>query len=303
MNEYRRMILEGMQNRYPEQKFYIGTVKGNNGCNYVGICAELGEDNHCTPIIPCEKYERDLQDNKCSLEYVLEDIARQFEERKSVRVRDFSDYSQIKGMIFMRMVNYELNKEYLKTVPYRRWLDLAVTYRMELLVGQGSLGVIPITNARLAVWNMTEEDLFQDVFANLFKEHSVRIRSLEQAYIEDFGEDDPYMEFMVHVPEEEEQYYIADTEYPWNGAACVLDKSAFREFAKKKDKDLYIIPASVNRVIVVVKGEDVSVERLSDILEASNIFIMPKAEVLSYHIYQYCRELDEITDVAVPVIL
>lgn len=302
MNEYRRMILEGMQKRYPEHEFSIGMVKGNNGCNYIGICAKLGEDNPCTPIIPCEKYEKDLQEGKYTLEYVLEDMVKQFEERKSIRIRDFSDYSQIKGMIFIHMVNYELNKEYLKIVPHRRWMDLAVTYRMELLVGSSTLGVIPITNARLEVWNMTEEELFQDVYANLFVEHTTRIRSLEQAYIEDFGEDDPYMEFMVHVPEEEEQYYIADMEYPYNGAACVLDTSSFREFAKKKGKDLYIVPASVHRVIVVVKDDTVSVERFSNILEASNIFIMPKAEVLSYHIYQYCREQDEITDVTVSAI-
>ena len=299
MNEYRRMILEGMQKRYPEQEFSIGVVKGNNGCNYVGICAKLGVDNPCTPIIPCEKYEREMEEGKLNLEYVLEDISKQFEERKNVRTRDFSDYNQIKDMIFIRMINYEMNKEYLKTVPHRRWLDLAVTYRMELLVGGSTLGVIPITNARLAVWNMTEEDLFQDVYQNLFENHGIRIRSLEQAYVEDFGEDDPYMKFMVHVPEEEEQFYVADLEYPWNGAACVLDKKAFRKFAEKKGKDLYIVPTSVQRVIVIVKDDTVSLERLSNILEASNIFITPKAEILSYHIYQYCRESDEFVDVTV----
>ena len=295
MGEYRRMILEGMQKRYPEHEFYIGIARGNNGCNYVGICAKLGEDNPCAPIIPCEKYERNLQTGKCSLEAILEDMARQFEERKSVRTRDFSDYNQIKEMIFIHMVNYDLNKEYLKNVPHRRWLDLAVTYRVELFVGSSTVGVIPITNARLTVWNVTEEKVFQDVFKRLFEEHSIRIRSLEQAYIEDFGEDDPYVKFMVHVPEEEEQYYIADTEYSYNGAACVLDTSSFREFAKKKGRDLYIIPASVHRMIVVLKDDAVSVERLSNILEMANVFIVPSEELLSAKIYRYNVEKDEFS--------
>lgn len=297
MNEYRKMILEGMQKRYPEHEFCVGIVRGNNGYDYVGICAKLGENNPCAPIIPCEKYERDLQDGKCSLEYVLEDITKQFEERKNIHSTDFSDYEQIKNLIFIHMVNFELNKEYLKSVPHRRWLDLAVTYRIEMIVGNSTLGVIPITTERLVAWNLTEEELFQDTYTKLFETHKTRIRSLEQAYAEDFGEDDPYMEFMIHVPEEEEQYYVADMEYPWNGAACVLDKKVFRDFSKRKGKDLYIVPVSVHRVIVVLKDEAVCLERLSDILEAVNIFITPKNEVLSHHIYEYCLEQDEVVDI------
>ena len=51
MNKFRKMILDGLQERYPEYEFHVERVLRNNGCEYDGLHVKLGEDVPCAPII------------------------------------------------------------------------------------------------------------------------------------------------------------------------------------------------------------------------------------------------------------
>ena len=48
--------------------------------------------------------------------------------------------------VFLEVVNYEHNKELLKTIPHRRFLDLAVCYRIMINANKKEIRSALITN-------------------------------------------------------------------------------------------------------------------------------------------------------------
>ena len=91
---------------------------------------------------------------------------------------------------------------------------------------------------------------------------------------------------------EMDMYVLTNTSRNF-GAVCITYPGVLKEFAREHNSDFYIIPSSVHEVILIL-GEQMSVEEMNLMVEEVNEREVDSIDVLSNHVYQYKRELEEI---------
>ncbi len=190
------------------------------------------------------------------------------------------DQDELKNSIYPRLVNLEWNEALLKTIPHRRFLDFAVTYVIEL--GDGLSGrITDEMMGRLSVWN--EERLYKAAISNL------RAKGYQIL---------PIHEMISHMMEREGAWgfddvdgnlpmFVITTPDCTFGATVLLDEELLKEVGRMCG-DYYILPSSVNEVIVI---QDLSSEmnpaELRQLVMAVNESSVPKAEWLSENVYKF----------------
>ena len=104
---------------------------------------------------------------------------------------DFLDTSRLKDNVFFTLINAEQNKELLKTVPHRKFEDLAIVYRWNIV--SDSLGMYTnLVDSRLAKKEgLTENDLYNAARKNTKELLPVSVRNMNEIISEIiFGENE-----------------------------------------------------------------------------------------------------------------
>ena len=186
--------------------------------------------------------------------------ANNLNELKEETRRILSDYDAMRTHVFPSLINYEWNREYLKNVPHRRFLDLAITYRVLLVTDEeaqeadASLS-IRITNGSLG--NMdnppTEGDLYETALVNIrrrgYKVNSL-LKTIENG-MKKYGID-PGEEIRDCIKNHDApSITVVTTPLPDFGAYALIDNELLDSLADKAGSDLLIIPSSVSEILVV----------------------------------------------------
>ena len=188
------------------------------------------------------------------------------------------DQDELKISIFPRLVNFEWNEALLKTIPHRRFLDFAVTYVIEL--GDGLSGrITDEMMGRLSVWN--EERLYKAAISNL------RAKGYQIL---------PIHEMISHMMEREGAWGIVPETLPMLvittpdytfGAAVLLDEELLKEVGRMCG-DYYILPSSVNEVIVIPDlSSEMNPAELRQLVMAVNQSSVSREEWLSESVYKF----------------
>ena len=61
-------------------------------------------------------------------------------KRFTFDVNQFSDFSKVKDKIYYKLVNYEMNRQALKTMPHFKFLDMAIVFSFRLWAMRRSRG-------------------------------------------------------------------------------------------------------------------------------------------------------------------
>lgn len=292
-NTYRLMIMDGLKKRYPEYEFYTEKVIKNNGYCYDGIFVKLDDSISYAPIIPCEEYEEALACEAMTLEEILDEIDRLLQTRFPLKNIPVFDFEKIKDNLRVRVINYEKNQNRLMDMPYRKFFDLAVIYRIVFLIDDNTDAGIVVNYRLMHTWGVTEEELFEMAYYNTFHGKEVRIRSLYDVLCSILMEEG---KMIPKDMKDDEKMYVADMGGKRDGSICILQKEMFRKFAEEKGCDVYIIPSSIHELILVLKQKGVDWKELRETLLRANKNDVLAEDVLSEHIYQYVREIDEIVD-------
>ena len=179
MNEYRKMIMDGLKERYPECEISIERVTKNNGYSYEAIAVKTDGDNTYETALPCQLYEEALESGKMKLEHILDEMEERIKRKPVVNMLQLLDYEQIKDNLCIRVINYERNKDMLADVPHQKYLDLAVVcYVLIQLPDEGVRARMLVNHALLKLWNIRESKLMQTAIYNTFRIVRVRIKKM-----------------------------------------------------------------------------------------------------------------------------
>ena len=207
------------------------------------------------------------------------------------------DTSRLKDNVFFTLINAEQNKELLKTVPHRKFEDLAIVYRWN--IGSDSLGMYTnLVDSRLAKKEgLTENDLYNAARKNTKELLPVSVRNMNEIISEIiFGEneledemDKEFKEVMMETPNEHSMYVITN-ESKLYGAASILYEEPLHELAEKFGSDLYILPSSVHEVIAVSTDMG-SPDDLAEMVYEINMEQVDIDDRLSNQVYCYDKDL------------
>ena len=199
--------------------------------------------------------------------------------------------------MFFTLINAEQNKELLKTVPHRKFEDLAIVYRWN--IGSDSLGMYTnLVDTRLAKKEgLTENDLYNAARKNTKELLPVSVRNMNEIISEIiFGEneledemDKEFKKVMMETPNEHSMYVITN-ESKLYGAASILYEEPLHELAEKFGSDLYILPSSVHEVIAV-SADMGSPDDLAEMVYEINMEQVDIDDRLSNQVYCYDKDL------------
>ena len=296
-NIFKECILEAIAERFGDDcKIEYKEVLKNNGIRLDGLLVRFSNKSISPTVYVNDYYDRYVAGEE--IDEIADHIVWLI---KNNRLEDDFDpeslilFENIKERIVYKLVNYEKNEDLLKTVPHKKFLDLAVVYYISIKEDIFESASILINNAHLELWGKTMEDIDR-----LAKENSPRIlkpelKSMAQTLMEIIRHDKKKPEDIDEDVLSDCGMYVLSNEKKQFGASAILYDNVIKDFSESLNSDLYILPSSVHEVIMIPSILVDSVDKLNEMICEVNATQVPLIDILSNHSYYYSRDKECIT--------
>ncbi|MEY8392910.1 DUF5688 family protein [Lachnospiraceae bacterium 45-W7] len=294
---FRKKLMTAVQEKLPDVVLYEQDARKNNG---VVFCAITVQEKGCNigPCIFIEGFYDEYQSGKKSMESIAEEFVRLYWKKRgneNFDVSQFMDYAKARPRIRGRLVNTEKNKEMLGNMLHRDFLDLSLIYCVDFESGDGSgKASIQIHESQMERWEVTEEDLYEQFHENIEREDNSEIVSLMDILSESGI---PFVNGQEGATDEPDMVpmYVLTNQQKLDGAVEILNKKAMKKAAAMLGDDFYILPSSVHETILIpVRGNEDCAGELAAMVNEINGTQLAEIEILSGHVYRYCRKRGQI---------
>lgn len=291
--EFLEEILQMVQERFGDgYRFTPMDIPANNGV----IRHSLAISHGASGVSPCIRMDGFFREHLsgCGMGRIAEEIQASYENSAGERfdLPAFLSWERIRPKICCRLVNTGKNEAMLPDFPHREVLDLSIVYYVQVSMSGGAVGTVRVRNEHMGYWGIGEAALYEAAMSNREGSRETTIKSLDETLGEIFGQDwvkncrDP------HAPK---MYVLGRRDFA-HGAVGMLDKKALKKAAGIFGREFAILPSSVHEVLLVpVTGAEGEMEGYAKIVrEVNDTQVLPE-EVLSYHVYRYSEDTEELT--------
>lgn len=283
MDEFQKHLSQELEHADIE-KLQLQKINGKRD-----VLAIREGDCNTVPIIYIDdQYEKYMQGDS------VEDLARQVADNytECMREEKIDDtfvpeptYQDAQKNLYCAVINGEMNKELLKTVPHERIEDLAIIPRMKV----GNIGSYLVTTEICGMVGMTEKEILQTAKANTAKEKFVcrdltevvcgimKSRHMPQSYIDETR----------YMGQTSSPIYMLTNEAAYDGAAILTSPEAMDQVRERIGEDFYIIPSSRHEVLALPISEAPDIGYLKSVVDGVNKEVSSKLDVLSNEVYRY----------------
>lgn len=295
--EFLENVRKEVESRYDSNvSITLNHVMKNNGTELDGITI-MEKDKNIAPTIYINSFY-DRYREGVSLKAVVSEIIRIYNQNKNsinINADYFENYENVRKTIVYKLVNYQKNKKLLEDVPYKRVLDLAVVFYCLIEQRKGVSATALIHNEHLRIWNVTEDEIYNDALKNTPVLLAGSIVPMSKILSEIAGTAQADNDEKVCEYTGEDILYVLTNSSRVNGAACILYDNLLKKFANDVHSDLYILPSSVHEVIIVPKKNAFDKSELADMVREVNEQGVSQDEILSDNVYEYNRKNGLIT--------
>lgn len=295
--EFLENVRKEVESRYDSNvSVTLNHVMKNNGTELDGITI-MEKDKNIAPTIYINSFY-DRYREGVSLKAVVSEIIRIYNQNKNsinINADYFENYENVRKTIVYKLVNYQKNKKLLEDVPYKRVLDLAVVFYCLIEQRKGVSATALIHNEHLKIWNVTEDEIYNDALKNTPVLLAGSIVPMSKILSEIAGTAPSDNDEKVCEYTGEDILYVLTNSSRVNGAACILYDNLLKKFANDVHSDLYILPSSVHEVIIVPKKNAFDKSELADMVREVNEQGVSQDEILSDNVYEYNRKNGLIT--------
>ena len=189
-----------------------------------------------------------------------------------------------KKSLFVKLVNTERNESLVEQSISKEFLDLSAVVRIVLKMDKEGMASMALSKGDAEILGMTEEEIYAAALANTLRLFPPKLMNLGR-YVEmsiggklSFGED-------------EVTTYILTNQKEVDGAIYFMSPEVVGAIAEALEDDLYILPCSVNEVLLVRASElEDGVNELKEMVRDVNETVVAEKEILSYSVYHYDKE-------------
>lgn len=197
-----------------------------------------------------------------------------------------SSWETAKEHVYPILVSKERNKEFLKELVWKPFLDLAVCYALVLPMDDRQ-GNMKIRKEHLDLWGIKEEEVIAQAEENNLKQ-GYSLRDMSKLLPKMLGGSKTEEKEKI----EESGMYVLSNQDNIYGAAKLLCKPFMERIAD--GKSFYILPSSVHELILVVEWVRIAREELDEMVREVNRTEVAEEEILSDHAYYYNGKTGEI---------
>ena len=286
------ILLERLHAEFEGYDFRVEKIVKNNDYTYAGVCMR-SESGEIYPVVPLKLLEEKYKEEK-NMEALVDTFKKSIDSELKMNFYYIMEYGNVRDSIMLRVVNYEMNRGFLETVPHRRYLDLAVAYMVEIPDKEdvNKVYCAMVSDKLMAEWGITEEELYETARKNYFAKKPTVLKNMSTVILGLMGmKEDSEVITEYHG---EPKMYVMSNENNKNGATAILDIGAIRRLAEDIGKNLYILPSSVHELIIIPEFRDIEEKTLLELVRGTNRDIVCRMEWLSNNIYCYDRACDMI---------
>lgn len=247
------------------------------------------KNNVVSPSIYLKSYYQQWIGGR-SIEDITKDVIDAYKASMKNLNRDWSNFIDTDNAtekVILRLVNYSKNKKILEKCPHERIGDFAVTYHY-LVSNNETDG---LATARIDYNNISYFGLEENELRSLALENTERIFPPIFEGLEDIFRKFSEKYFNCSISgiraEEHAQMYLLTNSEKLNGAACILYKGLLDRIRKVLGRDFYIIPSSINEVLILPASPELCRSALEEMVREVNKESVPETEVLSDKVYYY----------------
>lgn len=282
------LVLELSKQTRGHISVHINHILKNNHSPMDSITIRM-EGENAAPAIYTERFYRQYREGM-SMEEVVSQVLSYHYEHKICGHFDASqylDFQKIRSGIVCRIVNYEKNREMLTTVPYMRFLDLAVIYYHRIEDPVFGIASVLIRKSHLEMWKISEKELNEIARKNT-REQGLSV--LEIGTLIDELDDIP--DVPVKDPELIYPMYVMTNPDRCFGAVNMIFGDILEIIAERVGGNYYLLPSSVHECMIVPDDEEglFDPQNLKKMVIEVNEAIVAEEEVLSESVYYYIRD-------------
>lgn len=275
--------------------------KKNNELVLYGICIHK-ENESVSPVVYLEEfvlpYIAGVLDTEQIADILLE-RCRHGEISQEVAAH-LCDFQLMKDKVRIRLVNYGANSGELEGMPHRKFLDLAITYYLDMqadLAGQNGAGAI--TNTLMDIWGVSEEELYRLGMERLHLKDAFQATDIFDL-IRNAAQEEQDTETVEAIAELQRdrnrpKMYVATNKGRFYGANCLLNASFLQEMAENSGCSLIVYPSSVHELVILPQKNGYEDRMGTKDIQEINCGYLPKDEWLSNSIYRYDSEKREVS--------
>ena len=189
-----------------------------------------------------------------------------------------------KKSLFVKLVNTERNESLVEHSISKKFLDLSAVVRVVLKMDKEGMASMALSKEDAEILGMTEEEIYAAALANTLRLFPPKLMNLGR-YVE--------MSIGAELPlgEDEVTTYILTNQKEVDGAVYFMSPEVVGAIAEALEDDLYILPCSVNEVLLVRASElEDRVDELKEMVRDANETVVAEEEILSYNVYHYDKE-------------
>lgn len=289
--QFKEKLVEDLQNRFEGQGVSIKTshVDKING-SYEALTVTKEESNVGMNLNLDNVYSK--FDQGAEYNEVLNDIHEVIEDNMS-RIPAFdlamlTDYESVKDKLVMQVVSAETNAEKLESIPHKNMEDLAVIYRIVVDESVSERASFVVSNNLMEQYGITPEQLHQDALANAPEINPMTIKGITEVMAEMMG---PNEELMLNLKDAsspaQDVMYVASVPDHIHGASVLAYEDFMDKASERAGGDFYILPSSINEILIVPDNGEHDVEALKEMVRQVNETEVSPEEKLSDNVYHY----------------
>ena len=291
-------IKDYLPEKYADANVTIQDVTKNNDMQLSGLMIKT-EDTNIAPNIYLENFFEQYQDGRDMADILqnIADVRVQHEMNQDFDVSKLTDIDQVKDHIICKLVNAEMNAEYLADKPHTIVEDLAVVYAVDLGGSEAGKMSAPITNKLMEQYGLNTQELHDIAIHNLAKSQiefkTMRDVLVDMMFPDGIQDGDPRA-FMLPPEEENPSMYVLSNADKLNGAAALLDSKTMEDISEKLGGDFIVLPSSIHECIVLPVNEGMDRHTLEAMVQDVNAGQVAPEERLSDHVYMYDSQEKEL---------
>ena len=189
-----------------------------------------------------------------------------------------------KKSLFVKLVKTERNESVVEQSISKEFLDLSAVVRVVLKMDKEGMASMALSKGDAEILGMTEEEIYAAALANTLRLFPPKLMNLGR-----------YVEMSIGgkltLGEDEVTTYILTNQKEVDGAIYFMSPEVVGAIAEALEDDLYILPSSVNEVLLVRASElEGGVDELKEMVRDVNETVVSEKDILSYSVYYYDKE-------------
>ncbi len=209
-----------------------------------------------------------------------------------------TDPKKLYDKIIFRIVNYDRNRDSIDQYPHFKILDLAVMFCLTVSLPGKDSGDVKIDNRIASLLELDAKELLKYAVENTPKLFPMSFKNIDELILDILRKNNfPESAFPLFARDAELGCHfpmkVLTNSIGFYGAATILYPGVLEKVKEALGQEFYILPSSVNEVIIVPRNES-GLDFFCDMVKEVNQTTVPPEEILSDRVYQYPEDFKEL---------